>query len=207
MKPNPRCPGSAAVGAAFTLVEMMVVIVLIGILAATMLREMKGTMQEARLRAVSRELINACHLTYSRAVSVGQVHRLRLDPAASRFVIEKGLGDAGPEERFLPVKDIPGCQGELDSQISVALRRADAEPEGEMPTAPAQAVAGGGRNSAITFYPDGTADRVEIKLEDRGGFRLILRLNPTTARVQVIDPAVESSLAAPPSAPPPEAVP
>ena len=39
----------------------------------------------------------------------------------------------------------------------------------------------------ITLYPDGTADAVEIVLRDREGFRLGLRINPITARVQSID--------------------
>ena len=41
-----------------------------------------------------------------------------------------------------------------------------------------------GRRRSHCFYPDGTADAREIQLEDRDGFRLVLRINPTTARVQ-----------------------
>ena len=38
---------------------------------------------------------------------------------------------------------------------------------------------------AVTFYPDGTADARQIELTDRDGFRLALRINPVTSRVQV----------------------
>src|SRR6516162_8771785 len=43
----------------FTLVELMVVIVLIGILSAMILPNMKGTYGDALLRSTSRELVNA----------------------------------------------------------------------------------------------------------------------------------------------------
>ena len=38
---------------------------------------------------------------------------------------------------------------------------------------------------AVTFYPDGTADARQIELADRDGFRLALRINPITSRVQI----------------------
>ena len=43
------------------------------------------------------------------------------------------------------------------------------------------------RDETIVFYPDGTADAREIRLEDRQGFRLALRINPTTARVRIVE--------------------
>src|SRR5438552_14946942 len=60
---------------AFTLIELMVVLVLIGILTAVMIPEMRGSYEDAMLRSTSRELINVCHLAYSQAVSLNQVHR------------------------------------------------------------------------------------------------------------------------------------
>ena len=39
----------------------------------------------------------------------------------------------------------------------------------------------------IELYSDGTADQAEILLQDREGFRLGLRINPITARVQIIE--------------------
>ena len=37
------------------------------------------------------------------------------------------------------------------------------------------------------FYPDGTAEASEIVLRDREGFGLALRINPTTARVKILE--------------------
>jgi hypothetical protein len=44
-----------------------------------------------------------------------------------------------------------------------------------------------GQREAIVFYPDGTADRKEIVLTDREGFHLTLRINPLTARVELME--------------------
>src|SRR5690349_11843034 len=47
---------------AFTLMELMVVVVLIGILSAVIIPEMRGTYEEAVLRSTSRELVNAFNI-------------------------------------------------------------------------------------------------------------------------------------------------
>jgi type IV fimbrial biogenesis protein FimT len=165
---------------AFTLIELMVVVALIGILAAMIIPEMKGTYEDALLRSTSRELVSVFHLAYSRAVTLNQTHRVRLQEASGRFVTEvRASGGHGVDE-FLPVRDLPGSQGELDTRISVAIHRPDTSPAGgELP--------GRVGEGAIAFYPDGTADGAEIELRDRQGFRLALRINSVTARVHIVE--------------------
>jgi type II secretion system protein H len=177
----------------FTLVEMMVVIALIGILTAMIIPEMRGTMEEARLRATSRELINVFHLAYSRAVSLNQIHRVRLDEQTGHYRIEKGARDPGLEDTFVPLNDIPGCQGELDRLIAIKWLRPSEEPEGEQVAEPGPSRRLDLPEWTVAFYPDGTADRTDIRLEDRTGSRLFLRVNPTTARVQVLEKAPEQA--------------
>ena len=67
----------------FTLIELMVVVVLIGILTAMIIPEMKGTYGDALLRSTSRDLVNVFNLAYSRAVTLNQTHRVRLPQASS----------------------------------------------------------------------------------------------------------------------------
>src|ERR1022692_1708853 len=88
----------------FTLMELMVVIVIIGIMTALMIPEMKGTFQDALLRSTSRELINVFDLAYSRAVSLNQLRRVRLDEKTGRYLVEKQVTDNGQEE-FVPAND------------------------------------------------------------------------------------------------------
>ena len=173
----------------FTLIELMVVVVLIGILTAMIIPEMKGTYGDALLRSTSRDLVNVFNLAYSRAVTLNQTHRVRLPQASGRFMTEaRTSGGQGPEE-FLPVRDLPGSQGELDTRISVAIHRPETSPEpvGEAISSGPSGGLSAQTADAIAFYPDGTADSAEVELRDRQGFRLALRVNPVTARVHIVE--------------------
>lgn len=167
----------------------MVVVTIIGIMTAMIIPEMKGTFQDALLRASSRELVNVFDLAYSRAVSLNQERRVRLDEATGRYeVVRPAMVDG--REIFVPADDVPECQGQLDPRIAMVLTPPEmAEPAG--PAAPAPAPASGTDSTTpagveIAFYPDGTADPAEVQLRDREGFRLRLRINPITARVHVV---------------------
>jgi type II secretion system protein H len=192
MQPTVRAikPGPARVAGGFTLIELMVVMVLIGILTAMIIPEMRGTYEDALLRSTSRELVNVFQLAYSRAVSHNQIHRVRLQESSGRYLIETRAGASHGNE-FLPVRDLAGAKGKLDARISLAVRRlgedssepAAAEPRsGPLPDSSAAA-----GESTISFYPDGTADGTEVELRDRQGFRLVLRINRVTARVHIVE--------------------
>jgi len=125
-------------------------------------------------------------ITGSRAVSLNQVRRVRLEESAGRYVVEKQAQPDGGDD-FVPVDDMPASHGELDSRISLEFR-----PPGEgLSTgdaaggSPAESAAP--RPVSIAFYPDGTADAGAIVLRDRQGHQLLLRINPVTARVRVED--------------------
>ena len=180
---------------AFTLIELMVVIILIGIMTALILPEMKGTYEDALLRSTSRELVSVCGLASSHAVSVNQVHRLRFDPKTGHYSIQRRAEDRGPEGGLVSAREVPGGEGELDTRIAIEIHRVGDEPteaaEPESAPVPGSSAQSGRRDDGITFYPDGTADASEIVLRDRDGFRLALRINPVTARVRIIELARE----------------
>ena len=181
---------------AFTLIELMVVMVLIGIMTAIILPEMKGTYEDALLRSTSRELISVCSLASSHAVSVNQAHRLRLDQKTGHYSIVKRASERGAEGRLVPVREVIGGEGMLDTRITVEIHKSgdeatEATPEQETATGPERKLQAGRADDGITFYPDGTADASEIVLRDREGFRLALRINPVTARVRIIELARE----------------
>jgi len=172
--------------AAFTLIELTVVVVLIGILSALIIPEMRGSYEEALLRSTSRDLIDAFHVAYSRAVSFNQAHRFRFDPATHRYLLERRVWDNGRED-YLPVRDVPGAEGQLDARISVHIRTSD-DSVGTLPqNQTASTDASTEKTDELSFYPDGTTEAADVLLQDRQGFRLLLRLNPTTARVRVFE--------------------
>src|SRR5206468_1215469 len=91
-----RKRGSAG---AFTLVEMMVVLILIGIMTAVILPEMKGTYGDAVLRSTARDFVNVCSIASSRAISLNQLHRLRLDTKNGQYFIERRVGEGEREDK------------------------------------------------------------------------------------------------------------
>ncbi len=158
--------------AAFTLIELMVVLIIIAVMSAMIVGEMSGNFQDALLRSSSRQLISVFNLASSRAISVNRLCRVRFDRVTGHYVIEKH--DRG--DIFVPTRDVAGSEGALDTRISIRIQDA-----GEVET-PERAP-----DNAVNFYPDGTADGREIDLRDRQGFGLALRLSPITARVEIIE--------------------
>lgn len=172
---------------AFTLIEMVVVVVVIGIISAMIIPEMKGSFDDALLRSTGRELMNAFSLASNHAVSFNRPCRVQLDAQTGRYLVERQVRD-GEREDFVPLKDISGAEGRLDPRIAVEVRQPGEDSSEDNPDDRAAAQSS---PDAVSFYPDGTADAAEIHLRDRAGFQLVLQLNPVTARVQVVEPEHE----------------
>jgi type II secretion system protein H len=169
----------AAARRGFTLIELMVVILIVSILTAMIIPELRGSFDEAVLRASARRLAEACDVAYSRAVATGRPQRLRLDVPNGKFRVEP----RSSTQRSTPAAgDVPGAAGNLDPRIQLVLRHSD-----DPPVRPRDGESGDG--DGIDFHSDGTADPAELELRDRAGFRLVVRVNPITSRVRVIDPA------------------
>jgi type II secretion system protein H len=173
----------------FTLIELMVVVIIIGIMSALIIPEMRGTYDDARLRASSRKLLDVFTLAYSRAVTYNQLCLFHLDRKTGRFRIDSPARRQSPGDDASPEKEIPGGEGEIDLGITVEIRKSGeqgSEPSGQE-APPNSAQEGPGSDDAISFNSDGTADEAEVVLRDRHGFRLALRINPTTARVHIVE--------------------
>ncbi|HZV33519.1 MAG TPA: GspH/FimT family pseudopilin [Verrucomicrobiae bacterium] len=170
---------------AFTLIEIMVVMVLIGIMSAMVIPEMRGTFEDALLRSTARELMGVIELASSRAISMNQTLRVTLDPLSGRYEIERLKRD-GLAEDFVPLADVPHSSGQLDKRIAIQIHNSDE----------ISANAGNETQSQVStpelvFNPDGTAQEALILLKDRAGFRLALHINPITSRVDISEPKHE----------------
>jgi len=174
---------SASVQSAFTLIELMVVLVLIGIMTAMIIPEMRGTFEDALLRSTSRDLVSVFEIASSRAVSLNQSLRVQLNTSDGHYLIERRMRE-GSREAFVPLKGVAGSEGRLDKRISIEVRTADAELQASTAGLEPQ---NSGETWAIAFNPDGTADAAQVSLRDRAGFRLALRINPITSRVSISD--------------------
>jgi Tfp pilus assembly protein FimT len=153
--------------------------------------EMRGTFESALLRSSSRELADVLNTAYSRAVTVNQLHRVRIDTATGRYFIERRSRKGDGENGFVAVKDLPGGEGKIDGRISIEMGKQEPKSEdaadASAPAEPAEDSRTRGRGNAIAFYSDGTADAMEIRLRDRDGFRVALQINPITARVEIVE--------------------
>ena len=184
-----RRPNQQPAPGGFTLIELMVVLVLMGILSAMILPEMKGTFADALLRSSGRDLVNVFKLAYSRAVSLNQVQVVRVDEGSGHYQIERLVPGRSSQQEYAPLKDVSGSAGKIDPRIRVQVHKRDAVPSAEA-TDSQEAAPVGDRQatpaSAVAFYPDGTADGAEVLLHDSAGFGLRLRINPITSRVEIL---------------------
>jgi prepilin-type N-terminal cleavage/methylation domain-containing protein len=183
MRTNANHSGSSH---GFTLVEMLVVVVIVSIMSVAIVAEMHGTLQDALLRSTSRALASACNVASSRAISVNRPFRIRIDTLKHRYFMESGPRSGTV---FHPAQDAPGSSGSLDARIDIHIfeqgmnsegnggEAGNPEGQGYFESPPSE--------EALTFYADGTADDRLIELADRDGFRLALRVNPVTSRVQI----------------------
>jgi len=169
---------------AFTLIELVIVVVLIGIAAAVILPEMKGGFQDALLRSTSRDLVNVFSIASSRAVSLNQLHRVRIDASTGRYVIEKRTRESVNGDEYKPLDDVSEAEGTLDKRISVRVHNLDES----QPAAPAAENTQARPDiDSISFYSDGTADSAELLLRDKQGYQMALRINPITAHVKILE--------------------
>jgi type II secretion system protein H len=172
----------------FTLVELMVVVVIIGIITAVIIPEMKGSFEEALLRSTSRKLVDAFSLANSRAVAMNRPQQVRLDWKNGHYFVESSGRDRGKE--FSSRRGPEDLQGTVDNRISIEVRRPEEVADADE-TKSSTELASPKQGETIQFYPDGTADEAQFILRDRAGFRLGLQINPVTARVHVMELARE----------------
>lgn len=162
---------------AFTLVELMVVIVIIGITTSIIVAEMGGTLEDALLRSNARTLVDVCDTASNRAIASGQAQILRIDQKTGRFSVEARPTNAD-EETPAPI-----ASGALDTRIELDIRdtqrEGESEPDDDASESPAL--------EALTFRADGTTDAREFLLRDRAGGELLLRINPATSRARIVE--------------------
>ena len=161
--------------------ELLIVLMLIGIFTGVMLAEMRGALEDALLRSSARDLISGMGLASSRAISLNQTHVVEFERAKNAFAIhaENRTARSGEpadaevrrldERVMVEIRDPRAVPGELQSE---------APPPEEEP-----------KRDVIYFYADGTADGREIVLRDDSNAELVLRINPVTGRVRMVEEA------------------
>jgi len=180
-----------AANRAFTLVELMVVIVIIAVMSAVMVGEMRGSFEDALLRSTARKVIDLCDAASNRAVSVHHPYVLRFESARGHYLLRPKAEN--PEEVGIAAETEMRVEGDLDSRIAMVIREPQQDEEApEDISAASEERDRRARADVITFYPDGTADGREFAFKDRMGAELLLRLNPVTGRVRIVETEPET---------------
>lgn len=144
----------------FTLLELIVVLVLLGIIAVLVAPGLGGSLENAKLKTASRELLAVLRVRRSEAISQGRIITLRFAVDASSYRVD---GE--------PVR--------LAEGLSVAYQAAmGAAGQG-------QAVPDTG-NKRLVFYPDGSSSGALLQLRLGEGLRYI-RIDWLTGAVSLLD--------------------
>jgi type II secretion system protein H len=172
----------------FTLVELMVVLVVIGIVTAVVLPEMRGSYEDALLRATTRKILDLSALASSRAVTLNVEERLRIDPTSGEYELDSPRHPSAREDGNRV--RVESEKGTLDVRIKIQIRdlRGFAEADEHENAVP---VALPPIDNVLRFFPNGTSENREVLLTDRQGFQRALQMDPITARFRVTEIAKE----------------
>ena len=141
---------------AYTFVELLVVILIIGILVATVLPQLKQATSGLELEGFVKDIYYLCKYLQASAVSQGKLYRLNIAPESLE------LNATFKEKDELPLS------GTGFKPIEGRFAKTYYAPKGSIieVTAPT--------DNQIYFYPDGSIDQAQIHIRNKEGKELAI---------------------------------
>jgi type II secretion system protein H len=180
---NRRSP----IRSAFTVIELMLVIAIVGLLAAMAMPELQGPLARQRLKSAGEQVRAAWANARSDAITTGEIHLFRFDPGTSDFAVQRWAGEfssnesAGSSTASDEIHSLP--QDVTFAEVLSANQDARADyVAGQM------AGADTGSASSVMFYPDGTTSTIEVSLTNQFGDVVVVSLRGMTGVVKVEGP-------------------
>ena len=152
----------------FTLVELVVVVVIIGLILASVAIRFDSLTVSARLRASAREIASTIGLAHSQACSTGRAQTIVFDTDNQQYWIESDSGEE-PDNEWLPKKRT------LYRDITFEDIQVGEEMYSERGTL------------SIEVSPLGVTSACMVHLEAEGGAQMTLEVCPLTGMVRFYD--------------------
>jgi len=157
---------------AFTLVEMLLVVVLLATLTGTLAASLSGRVDRHALRIAGKDLAMAVRFSVAEARLKRLPHRVAFHDHWTSYRVEKAESGAGRE--YTPVRSLAGQVKTLAKQVRVAGVSTDGRLLESLP-------------EALPQYPNGNGFRGEIQLANRAGETLTIKVLPVTGQVRIVE--------------------
>ena len=169
---------------AFTLVELMVVIIVLAVIAGAVVPNLSAPLETTRLDAAARRVADLMDYCYANAAATGRVHGLIYLPGARRFEIvaeepidpQSPSSDQPPElvPAILPgLLNDPLPEGVLIESAGVYEDDLDVVNEERL---------------RLLFFPDGTTEFATLSLVNDAGDRREVRLGGVSGTITIVTP-------------------
>ena len=189
MSPKPKVQSpKLAPGGAFTLIEIMIVVAIMGIVMAMSVPIVYKLWRKAPMRQAVKDIVEVCSHARARAIMQGQVTEVVIHPKQNRLELVGGGGAPRPANQAggevplsAPAATGSGLSAQLDPQV--IIETLDINMAG---------VEFNDVDSArVRFYPNGVSDEMRMLLFD-GRDRMGIELEITTGLASVVpDPLRE----------------
>ena len=164
--------------AAFTMIEVMVVLVLVTLLATMIVPRMAGSSQSAQLRESAQRLLQAARYARGYAVSHRCQCRLLIDTAQNRYALEYQPDPEHRPDQYAPLDRGTRAGRKLGPGVRFEMVRIYHTERRET------------ESKVVTFEPTGQADAATIQVgNQRRTYSLLI--SPSTGRAHLADERVE----------------
>jgi general secretion pathway protein H len=155
----------------FTLIELSVVLVLVGVVFLVTFPNLAGLFSGRRLMGFSREMAGALDYARARAVIEGRPQTFRIDRQQGKYSLRRKKEAAGDYRRSEEEEIVKSWK--IPEEIKVSRVELDTRvTEGFEPV--------------IRFYPRGNSNGAVISLETARGDRTRIRVKPYTGRSEIM---------------------
>lgn len=181
---NPRARVRA--NTAFTLVEIMVVVIVIGIVIAAVVPNLGGTASRRRVESAAWQISDLLDYCYNSSLATGRVFAFVVSPDRKAFDIVAERGATEDEQA-------EGLTGPFYESIKMPGLDVRSFPEGivlaDVRTFDESLLFDEEETIRIFFFPDGTTEFATLLLEDEAAGEIqALELNGMTGALRLFDP-------------------